>query len=84
MSKRRKSTSRWKDKLFGKRNTRPCYYCGKKLSRATATFDHVRPLSKGGYDKLKNGVLACARCNTLKSDTEAGTFIEKMRRSGNA
>jgi len=41
-----------------------CVYCG----NPGQVVDHVVPLSKGGPALLSNGVLACRRCNTQKSN----------------
>jgi 5-methylcytosine-specific restriction endonuclease McrA len=62
------------DRLFGNRKHRPCAYCGKRLSRQTATFDHVKPLSGGGYDKTKNGAIACRQCNGAKGSKSVEQF----------
>lgn len=43
-----------------------CYYCGKKLTRYSATWDHVQPLSRGGEDTRKNLVWCCIQCNKAK------------------
>jgi 5-methylcytosine-specific restriction endonuclease McrA len=45
-----------------------CFYCGRELTEATATFDHYRPRSKGGRATRDNGRLACATCNVEKGD----------------
>jgi 5-methylcytosine-specific restriction endonuclease McrA len=45
---------------------RHCFYCDKRLSRRTATTDHVIPRSKGGSDSPKNIVDACRKCNCDK------------------
>lgn len=47
---------------------RRCVYCATRLDFDTATLDHVHPLSHGGAHHPGNVVLACARCNRLKSD----------------
>lgn len=53
-----------------------CFWClGKmkithgnsKLDNA-ATFEHIKPISKGGKDNIKNVVLACRKCNTDRGD----------------
>lgn len=43
-----------------------CAYCGVKLTRSTATYDHVVPLSRGGADSKYNLVWCCKRCNQSK------------------
>lgn len=78
--KRKPSNRKFKKKLFGEKAHMPCHYCGKKLPFAHATFDHVRPRSKGGYQKLKNGVIACRPCNQAKGSMSKGEFIEMIRK----
>jgi 5-methylcytosine-specific restriction endonuclease McrA len=48
--------------------SRRCVYCASALDFETATLDHVYPLSQGGAHHPGNVVLACIRCNQLKSD----------------
>jgi 5-methylcytosine-specific restriction endonuclease McrA len=81
-NQRRKSTARLKRKLFGGRRKAPCKYCGKTLTPETATFDHVRPLSQGGYHKAKNGALACYSCNQAKGSKSIGEFLWLKREGG--
>lgn len=45
-----------------------CVYCATFLDLDTATLDHVYPLAHGGAHHPGNVVLACNRCNRLKSD----------------
>jgi 5-methylcytosine-specific restriction endonuclease McrA len=47
---------------------RRCVYCATPLDFETATLDHVHPLAHGGAHHPGNVVLACIRCNRLKSD----------------
>ena len=68
--------------LFGNRKHKPCSYCGKMLSIETATFDHVRALSAGGYDKRKNGAIACHQCNQQKRSMSAEQFRNLKRGRG--
>jgi len=77
--KKTMSTTKAKLSLFKGRNYKPCHYCGKRLSLDEATLDHVRALSRGGYDKKKNCVVACHSCNSRKSSMSAGEFFERLR-----
>ena len=43
-----------------------CQYCGRKLTRAEATFDHVVPRSQGGATDWTNIVTCCHECNRVK------------------
>lgn len=45
-----------------------CQYCSKKLTKATATIDHVIPRCKGGQDSWENTVAACMDCNQKKGN----------------
>jgi len=72
--RRKMSTKGAISRIFSGRKSKPCAYCGKRLTMATATFDHVKPLSKGGYDKTKNGVVACQSCNSRKGSMPPEIF----------
>jgi 5-methylcytosine-specific restriction endonuclease McrA len=48
-----------------------CVYCGCSVSKATATMDHVLPLSHGGKTNWENIVTACAPCNHAKGNNKA-------------
>jgi 5-methylcytosine-specific restriction endonuclease McrA len=45
-----------------------CMYCGKELTVATMTYDHVQPRTKGGPHSWDNVVASCKDCNNAKSD----------------
>jgi hypothetical protein len=49
-----------------------CRSCGKQLTRATATLDHVIPVAEGGDDSLDNLVTTCLDCNSRKKKRAAG------------
>jgi 5-methylcytosine-specific restriction endonuclease McrA len=66
-------------RLFDGRKHRPCAYCGCRLSLGVATFDHVRALSKGGYDKTRNGAIACRSCNGRKGAKSKDQFMKELR-----
>jgi len=53
---------------------RYCFYCGDKLSRRTATTDHVTPRSKGGKDDDSNIVDCCKTCNRDKGSLSFSEF----------
>ncbi|HBN75103.1 MAG TPA: hypothetical protein DD473_04650 [Planctomycetaceae bacterium] len=45
-----------------------CPYCDCKLNIDNSTIDHVLPKSKGGDNSPANMILACERCNQIKSN----------------
>jgi 5-methylcytosine-specific restriction endonuclease McrA len=47
-----------------------CYICSKllKFKERGATFDHVVPLSRGGFSDFNNLRLCCTDCNNRKGD----------------
>jgi hypothetical protein len=46
-----------------------CGICGKAvMSHLNASYDHVWPMGKGGYDGIGNVVVAHKDCNSLKAD----------------
>ena len=51
------------------RDNYTCQYCGTRITEATATLDHVIPLSKGGKSNWTNLSTACKPCNYRKSDS---------------
>lgn len=79
---RRSNTSGMLDQLFGTRAKRPCAYCGRVLQRHQATFDHVRALSQGGYDKTRNGAIACGACNNAKGSLSREEFLKLRGKEG--
>ena len=44
-----------------------CHYCGRELYDATATIEHLVPLSQGGTNQRTNKVVACYKCNHARS-----------------
>lgn len=44
-----------------------CQYCGDEVSDATATLDHVHPVSLGGKTTWENSTTACKPCNYKKA-----------------
>ena len=79
MNKQKRGPAKSKKKmLFGNRKRVPCKYCEKELTFKTATLDHVIPLSKGGYDRLKNVVICCDLCNKKKGDLHVHAFLKTL------
>lgn len=52
-----------------------CTYCGKQLTRFTATLDHVTPVAEGGDNSADNLVTACLQCNSRKTARPLGDFL---------
>ena len=52
-------------KVF-ERDSYKCHYCGKQLTRFTATLDHIQPVSKKGDNSLGNLITACLHCNSRR------------------
>ena len=55
-----------------------CMYCGKELSVADATIDHIVPLSRGGYTEDENLTVCCYECNQNKETLYVKDFIALM------
>lgn len=45
-----------------------CWLCRIELDETNLTFDHVKPISKGGLDVLSNLRPCCRSCNARKSN----------------
>jgi hypothetical protein len=52
-----------------------CRYCAKRLTRHTATLDHVVPVAAGGGHGWDNLVTACLECNSSKTGRAVGDFL---------
>ena len=52
-------------KVF-ERDEYKCRYCGKQLTRFTATLDHIQPASEDGDNSYDNLVTACLHCNSQR------------------
>ncbi len=52
-----------------------CKYCGKQLTRFSATLDHITPVARGGTHSLENLVTACLECNSKKNVKPLGDFM---------
>lgn len=53
-----------------------CQYCGTEVTDATATLDHVHPVSQGGKTTWENSTTACKPCNYRKA-AHVGKFKPK-------
>ena len=56
-----------------------CAYCYDPLTVATATGDHIIPVSKGGARLSDNLAAACLDCNKAKGNLSAGQFLKIIR-----
>jgi len=79
-NRRTMSTKGALKRLFNGRKHRKCAYCGKNLSIESASFDHVKPLSRGGYDKTRNGAIACRPCNSRKGSMSREQFVNLLNK----
>lgn len=52
-----------------------CRYCGKQLTRFTATLDHITPIAGGGDNSFGNLITSCLGCNSTKSKRSVGDFL---------
>jgi 5-methylcytosine-specific restriction endonuclease McrA len=58
-----------------------CTYCGKQLTRFTATLDHITPVSEGGDNSADNLKTACLQCNSRKTARPLGDFLAETEAS---
>ena len=54
-------------KMLVERDGLRCHYCDYLMSYEEAQVDHILAKARGGTDAPHNLVLACSRCNNLKS-----------------
>lgn len=62
-------TPRTKLKILKRDNFR-CKFCGKTPNETKLHIDHIKPLSKGGGNKMDNLQTLCESCNCAKSNKE--------------
>lgn len=71
----RSFTTEQKNKLW-KSSKGKCSYCGAKLIKAAAEYDHIIPWARGGLTDVTNGAVSCLTCNRKKIVRDkAHTFI---------
>ena len=59
-----------------------CAYCGRALTLATLTLDHVQPVQRGGPPTLDNLVACCPACNLAKGTGSRDAFPRVPGRPG--
>jgi 5-methylcytosine-specific restriction endonuclease McrA len=64
---RPKNTMRLSKRNIFLRDEYTCQYCGVEVTEATATLDHVHPVSLGGKTTWENSATACKSCNYRKA-----------------
>jgi 5-methylcytosine-specific restriction endonuclease McrA len=79
MLKRRKPQVRFSRENVYARDHGACQYCGQKVTRAEATYDHVVPRSQGGGTNWENIVIACVPCNQFKGGRTPAQAHLKLR-----
>lgn len=67
---KRKTTVRFSKNNVFLRDKFNCQYCGVSVSKASATLDHVLPVSHGGKTTFENCVTACGPCNAQKGNNK--------------
>lgn len=67
-----RKTPKWKSRV---QKEGRCAYCSIPLTVATATMDHIVPLSRGGKTTMSNIVVSCQSCNTQKSSQIAVEWL---------
>lgn len=56
-------------KIF-ERDGYKCHYCGKLLTRFSATIDHIQPVSKDGDNSYENLITSCLHCNSKRTNND--------------
>lgn len=76
---RRRITNKVRRSVFKRWTIILCAYCGSILTPESATGDHVQPVSKGGKNKRRNIVIACAPCNSRKGSMDVEDFLRMLK-----
>lgn len=69
-----------REKVF-ERDNYLCHYCGKQLTRFSATLDHIQPVSQGGTNEIDNLVTACLHCNSQRGCRPVQDYISNKGHS---
>jgi hypothetical protein len=56
-----------------------CWYCGKQLTAAQLTKDHVFARSKGGNNDMDNIIMVCKSCNSSKGNMDLFKWYCEVR-----
>ena len=65
--------------LLAKKQRNRCMYCGKKMEPSYFEVDHMKPVARGGSDRIVNFQLLCAPCNKRKGDRTDGEFRKQYK-----
>ena len=67
MSERKALSKKTRFEVF-KRDHFTCQYCGRMAPDVILEVDHIKPVAKGGDNKILNLITSCRDCNRGKSD----------------
>jgi len=57
-----------------------CAYCNRRITRKSASADHIVPLSRGGTNWIANIVPSCLSCNQRKNFLTAKQYLARLRK----
>lgn len=75
----RKRMERIKADLFGAGVLVPCCFCEWKMSYASATLEHIIPVSKGGQTVTENLTLSCEACNNERGARDFDDYRRRIQ-----
>ena len=55
-----------------------CAYCNKVMPTEERTNDHIIPRCSHGQTEVRNIVVCCQKCNSLKGNMLINDFLEKI------
>lgn len=56
-----------------------CQYCSGKSGDPVLEWEHMRPKSRGGSDRVKNALLSCSSCNKDKGNRTPEEWLELIK-----
>lgn len=56
-----------------------CQYCGGVSGDSVLEWEHMKPISRGGSDSVKNASLACHKCNSDKNNLTLSEWLVKLK-----
>lgn len=71
----------WVLSVFGSETgvARCAYHCGAWLTPATFSPDHIKPLARGGANRLDNLAACCPSCNEEKGELDGEWYVYLRR-----
>lgn len=79
-TRKRKLTSQDDKRKLHKLQKRKCKGCERQFAMKDLEVDHIRAVSKGGADTMKNKQLLCPNCNKTKGNGSMKDLKKRLKK----